>query len=116
MKRKRKANLRRCDSVFSKLVRTVGICEMEGYSGVACAGPLQCAHIVSRSYRSTRWSRENALCICAAHHVFYTHRPLEWEQAVLDHIGPDEYEALKRRALESVRVNYEAVLSSLEAA
>ena len=95
----------------------MGICEAEGASGVACSGPLQCAHVVSRAYRAVRWDRENAFCICAAHHVFYTHRPLEWEAFVLDCIGPDTYADLKRRALaEYPRIDYAAVLSSLEAA
>jgi hypothetical protein len=102
--------------VFSKLVRRVGRCEALEAWPHECKGPLQCAHIVSRSYRNVRWDRNNALCLCAAAHMRFTHRPLEWERLVLDIIGPDEYDDLKRRALTWNRVDYNAVLSSLEVA
>lgn len=116
-KRKRKANLRRCDAVFSKLVRRVGKCEAQEVWPHECAGPLQCAHILSRQYRAIRWDTANAVCLCAGAHVRFTHRPLEWERLVLDMIGPDALEDLKRRALaDYARIDYEAVLSSLEAA
>lgn len=112
--------MRRCDAVFSKLVRAIGYCEagpiFGNRSGPYCSGPLQCAHIVSRSYRALRWDKDNAMCLCAAHHMYFTHRPIEWELFCVDELGQDAYDDLKRRALEATRVDYEAVLSSLEAA
>ncbi len=131
-RKKRKANLRQCDAVFSKLVRSVGRCEawdyeppepslvsavfpldMPEFQKVECRGSLQCAHIISRRYRGTRWLRENALCLCAAHHTYWTFRPLEFERFLLDTIGPDALDALKRKALAVTHVDYEAVLAEL---
>lgn len=51
-------------------------------SGVKCGGNLQCCHVISRRYHAIRWERSNALAGCAAHHKFYTERPLEWERDI----------------------------------
>lgn len=62
-------------------------------------GSLQWAHIVSRRYRSIRWDPNNAVCLCAAHHAYFTMRPLEWDEWVEQRITPKRYAALKREAL-----------------
>lgn len=74
----------KADRLFSIAVRSVGLCE----SGrIEHKGPLQCAHGFSRRYLATRWTRENAFCLCAGCHVFYTHRPLEWDNWLRDRLG-----------------------------
>lgn len=45
-----------------------------------------------------RWADDNALCMCAAHHMYFTHSPLEWEDFCLEHKGID-YNALRLRGL-----------------
>lgn len=45
-----------------------------------CRGPLQWAHVHSRRYHAIRHDPRNAVVLCAGHHAYYTHRPLEWEQ------------------------------------
>lgn len=67
------------DALFAEHIREVGVCAAFG-SKLVCNGGYQCAHIVSRRYMALRWSDHNALCLCAAHHTYYTHHPLEWEQ------------------------------------
>ena len=121
-RKKRKANMRQCDAVFSKLVRSHGYCQGQHYispfdgRAIECKGPLQCAHIMSRVYRATRWSWDNALCLCAAHHLWWTHHPLEWHEFVEDKIGEQAYEALRRRARQVTQVDYAEVLRSMEGA
>lgn len=66
-----------CDAAFSKLIRLRGFCEAD--DGRPCAGYHQCAHGFSRRYRAVRWDERNAWCLCAGHHKYYTHRPLEWD-------------------------------------
>ena len=67
----------RADRLFSLAVRSVGHCQ----SGrPEHKGPLQCAHGFSRRYLATRWDRRNAWALCAGCHVYYTHRPLEWDE------------------------------------
>src|SRR3990172_1257899 len=63
------------DALWSQLITLRGECvwfvHPDG-QGV-CAGPIQAAHIYSRTYRQIRWAEENGLPMCAAHH-FFAHR------------------------------------------
>jgi hypothetical protein len=69
--------LRRADELFSQKVRSVGYCEH-----CKSTERLQCAHIVSRRYRGVRWFLGNALCLCSRCHLYFEHRPLEWQEYV----------------------------------
>jgi len=88
-------SLKRADDLFSAWIRAYGVCWAQGYRD--CAGRLQCAHIFSRRYRALRWREENARCLCAGHHLYFTHRPAEWEQFCRDR-GVD-WDGLRHRAL-----------------
>lgn len=130
--RKRQSQRRVADDLFSKLVRSVGYCEAEGrilivewelgeaahqYDGTGVtsphAGPLQCAHVFSRSYIATRFERMNAVCLCAAHHVYFTHRPLEWEDWCREQLGSAVYDELRRTALRGGRPSYPELIADL---
>lgn len=112
VKKKRKRVLKKdrphlaCDTLFSKIVRSRGFCENCG-----ATDNLQCAHGISRRYRNIRWAEDNAFCLCASCHVFYTHRPLEWEDWMRAH--DVDYDGLKRRALSIDKVDVAAVLAHL---
>ena len=101
---------RQADKLFSLIVRAVGQCA-ECFEGKA----LQCAHIVSRSYRSVRWSFDNAVALCAGCHVYYTHHPLEWERFVTERMGAADFASLKARALAKWDGDLEGVLVRLAA-
>lgn len=95
--KRRASPLAAADREFSKYIRDRdGRCMGQG-TGPACSGALQCAHIISRRYRALRWEETNAMALCQAHHMFWTHRPLEW-QAWLVSEGHD-YEGLRWIAL-----------------
>ena len=75
---------------------------------------LQCAHIISRSYFATRWDFDNAICLSASRHAYYTFRPIEWHRFI-DEKFPGRYARLEKRALpyrgwsrEELRQLYEA--------
>lgn len=87
---------KKADRMFSEAVRARGRCEINA-GPARCNGVLQCCHIRSRSYMALRWDEANALAGCQAHHLYYTHRPLEWEQLMLDR-GVD-YDKLRIRGL-----------------
>ncbi len=72
------------DDVFSRLIRASAghECQFWGRDGVRCSAQMQCMHLKSRRYRSTRWRKENAACGCAAHHRFYTDHPDLFYKAV----------------------------------
>lgn len=107
------------DKLFSLIVRHPAKCTYHGADigadpwGGGCKGGLQCAHIVSRSYRSVRWSEDNAMPLCAAAHTYYTHHPLEWEDFVTMRIGDDAFAALKKRALQKWDGDLDGVLVRL---
>jgi hypothetical protein len=80
--KKRMNATKRADALFSKAVRASGPC----FAAVnepdhTCAGAKQAAHVHSRRYRAVRWDFGNCVPLCQGAHVFYTHRPLEWEEA-----------------------------------
>lgn len=101
----------KADTLFSLHIRRDGVC-------VRCGKTegLQCAHIVSRRYLSTRWDDDNAVCLCAGCHIYMTHRPLEWDVWVTKRIGADAYAAIKRRALKTTKPDYEAIVARIKKA
>lgn len=83
------------DKICSLIVRSHGQCVMCLQTDYE---KLQCAHIYSRTYRSTRWDLNNLLPLCASCH-FYSHRnPLIFAEFVKGHLGPVNYKSLKQRA------------------
>lgn len=117
-KRSKTAMKREADTLFSRLVRSRGVCEAAFSPHLSgCSGPLQCAHIVSRRYLSVRWSGDNAIAACSRHHVYYTHHPLEWAVFIGGLIGAEKFEELQQRALAGRGApDYESVLERLKAA
>lgn len=75
---KKKYKQKIADTFFSLLIRSRGICEAKGLDKVTCGGALQCAHIVGRSNKRLRTDENNALCLCAGHHRYYTTKSDEW--------------------------------------
>lgn len=75
-KAKRKAKLHDADRLFSQYIRG-----RDGWACIRCGSPFspQCAHLVSRRYRATRWTPENATTLCQKCHLKYTYDPLAWE-------------------------------------
>lgn len=104
---------KQCDLLFSKIVRSVGKCEID--DGRPCKGWLECAHGFSRSYRAVRWDRRNAFCACVGHHKFYTHRPLEWDLWMRERMGEELYEEIRALALAGERPDTQALLVELKA-
>lgn len=83
-----------CDALFGKLVRAPGRC-------VECGSNefIQAAHGFSRSYRAVRWDDRNCFPLCRSHHVYWTHRPLEWDQWLRAVWGDEQYDAIRWQAL-----------------
>lgn len=101
----------RCDQLFSAAIRAKGSCERCGLSDPS---QLQCAHVFSRRYLNTRWTLDNALCLCKKCHVWGHSFPLEWEQFAVSKIGQERYDELKREALGTYPLDYHIILGHLE--
>lgn len=111
---KKRQNLTKaCDQLFSQLVRSVGRCEANDHK--ECSGPLQCAHGFSRRYRAVRWDRRNAWCLCASHHMRYTHNPILWDEWMQSHMRPEVYQEVRSLALGGEKVDLKDLLSRLRA-
>lgn len=76
------------------LVRSRGACERCGSSD----GSLQCAHIVSRRYASTRTDETNAWCLDFRCHQRLTEHPNEHVAFAHQTHGVEGYEALLAKA------------------
>ena len=94
--------VKEADRLFSIDIRTEGKCAaLTGFwkgPEFPCAGPIQCAHLISRRYRNTRWDKRNAVPLCAAHHRWLDTNPLEKDEMMVEHLEMD-YELLRREAL-----------------
>jgi len=76
------------------IVRSRGRCE-----GCGSRHVLQCAHIISRKYSWTRTNLDNAFCLCASCHRYYTDNPVEFGTFTIDKIGEEKYDELRQRRL-----------------
>ncbi len=101
MTKSRKTDMAAADKLFSLIVR-----DRDGEC-VRCdsADFLQCAHLVSRSYKTTRCDLDNAVTLCRGCHVYFTHHPLEWIE-FCDETWPGRYDRQRRRALSYERVDW----------
>lgn len=110
-RKQRKAKCHDADRLFSPLIRT-----RDDWTCRACGKPNQtpqCAHIVSRRYRATRWLAINAVCLCAGCHVGFTYDPIAWEDWCEDHL-PGRLAMLKTAARAGVAgVDYDELCASL---
>lgn len=101
------------DVLFADMIRERGECWA---ASSACFGMLQCAHILPRGRsRATRWDPENAVALCASHHLTFTAHPAEWERYCRERGVP--WDALVERArLAPVMDPVDVVLALTEAA
>lgn len=114
MTKRRQNYMKRADALFSRLIRERDqTCVAAQAYGVACKGNLQCAHLISRSYKSIRCDFDNAVAACAAHHTYFTHRPLEWREWV-EWTFPGRWDRLQAQALRYEKVDWRARLAELK--
>jgi len=92
----------RADEWFSLEVRSADRCKaLDAWAGkpVECKGVYQCCHLIPRGYRNVRWLRNNAVCMCKAHHLSFDNNPLERQMTIELWIGEDGWWAMHEHAL-----------------
>lgn len=109
-RKKRQSLSKRADALWAQVVKAPGRC-------VACGSTerLQAAHGISRRYRGTRWLPINGFCLCARHHVYWTHRPLEWDCYLQAAWGQPVYYELRLLALKKATPDFPAIIAALSA-
>lgn len=108
MMKKRVNYMAQADRLFAQRIK-----ERDG-ACVRCGSVefLQCAHILSRSYKAIRTDERNAVALCRSCHVYFTHRPLEWEQWVRESYGT-LWDELRAKALTYEKVDWRAEVARL---
>lgn len=89
---------KRADRLFSEFIRNRdGGCQMaEGPGGRGCFGRLECAHLIRRGFKATRWDPRNAVALCAGHHGWMTNHPLAWADWRQERLGASWPELLRK--------------------
>lgn len=100
----------KADKLFSLIIRSRGRCE-----GCGSAWNLQCAHVVSRRFANTRCDEDNAYCLCAKCHMFYTDHPVDFGLFVTERMGTEPYLRLQQRAHATTKVKWPEVVARLDA-
>jgi len=109
IKKVKKTTLKRkCDILFSKLIRSLDHCERDGE-----LKNLQTAHIYSRRILNLRYDPQNVLCLCSRCHFWMHQNPLE-AMAWFNKAYPDraEYLIKKRNTIE--KIDYNKILKDLQ--
>lgn len=107
----------KADKYYSLLIRDRdGQCVGQPLQPNICTNPhhLQCAHIVPRTYPTTRCDPDNAITLCRPCHTFWTYHPLEWTIAVNTLIRPGHYQTIRNRAIQHTPINWRTVATRLE--
>jgi hypothetical protein len=122
-KRKTKSvRISRADEAFSKCVRAAAkyTCQRCGKVG----GRMECSHIYSRSHRTIRWCKENAMCKCHTCHRWWHQNPIDAVNWFIAKMGQVLIDILIEKKNSKVRVSkleeeeiakhYKAELKKLE--
>lgn len=102
----------KADRAWSEAVKAKGPCVALGvwtgatvgfeyttlHQHVKCFGPIDPAHIMSRTFPATRHEVANGVPLCRAAHDWFTPRPLAWEAFCRQLLGDQEYDRLYAKA------------------
>lgn len=109
--KKKQSVVKQLDALCGSIVRARGRCEHCGKTS-----DLQWAHGFSRRYRMVRWRLDATFCLCRGCHLFFTMRPIEWDEWLRARWGEALYAELRALALSQQKVDHKAVLASLRGA
>lgn len=99
MVKRYKKDKAKADVLFSKIIRSQGLCEADGYGGRRCAGRLETAHIISRRYNAVRTDTRNAFCLCSGHHFWFGSHPREFSRFISDTWAQEYYDQIYQKSL-----------------
>jgi hypothetical protein len=87
-----------CDKLWSQcIIARDGTCR-----GTNSIDRLSAHHIRSRTHKSTRWDLDNGLCLSWKVHFLQKANPERFQDLIINIIGDEKYQALKRKSLQVV--------------
>ena len=97
-----KVSLNPLDKLFSQYIRMRAMSRVHGCERCgawkADYKQLQCAHLISRWHKSTRWDEDAAVGLCGGCHLWIDHEAEEKLELLKSIIGEDKVLLLKARA------------------
>ena len=101
-----KVKIDKCDSLFSKYIRTrdkwtCQVCHKQYSPGDR---GLQCSHFWSRRHKSVRWDGDNACAKCFYCHQHMTANPIEFRDWILKRLGRQKFDLLEAKARQVIRL------------
>ena len=106
-----KSLAKKCDDLFSEVIRKRGKCERCGAKNVI----FHCHHIISRSYRKVRFNLTNGSCLCAKCHFYIGLHPLEAEEFYTNKLGKETMKSLRIHALQyDKKLDYKEIILKLK--
>ena len=96
-----------CDKWFSDVVRAKAgwCCEYCGKSFGGASAGLHCAHIFGRANKSTRWSLDNAVSLCAYHHDYFGKNPVSFADWLSGYYGEGHMDILREKRNQILKTN-----------
>lgn len=87
-RKEHRASVKELDDLFRAVIRKRdgGLCRR-------CKGArhIQVAHIFSRRFKRIRWTKENAMLLCAGCHLWQHHNPIEGGRFFEEQLGTRNY-------------------------
>ena len=83
---------------------------------LAHRGPLECAHLIRRGFKSIRWDPRNAVTLCQGHHAYFTDHPIAWRVWCDELRGEAVMRELLHKAYGLEKVDVAAIVEQLKGA
>src|SRR6267143_5144406 len=109
-----KKSKKKCDQLFSEIIRSDGSCEAWLFDDRQCSQQLHPAHIISRRFNSTRTDLRNGFCLCAAHHRYFHDFPRQFSRFITTTWAQDYYDELYAKSINLRKVDWEVRYSFLK--
>ena len=107
---------KQADRLFAAFIKKRdGMCMADEYP-TPHWGPLECAHLIRRGFKSIRWDPRNAVTLCARHHQYFTERPIAWRVWCDELRGEHVMRELLHKAYGLEKVDVAAIVEQLEGA
>ncbi len=107
----KRIKLNPADVAFAKCVREAAnhTCLRCGIrkppTGTRGSDGMECSHVFSRRHRTIRWAKENAKCLCSAHHRWWHENPVDAAKWYESLVGESHLALLREKRDSMIKVS-----------